>query len=97
MVGSIGLSSQGHVTSVTIEQPDEARVGAKGAHGGQLRGLIIAPEATSAAESRQAGGGREAGAAEGEDTFARAEDLMEGLDVVVRRHGAGAISALRGS
>lgn len=84
------------MATVTIEQPDEARVGAKGAHGGELRGLIIAPEATGAAESRQAGGGRESGAAEGEDTFAGAEDLVEGLDVVVRRHGAGAVRALRG-
>lgn len=74
------------MSSVSVEQPHQTRVGPEGAHGGERGGIVVPPESAGAAEGWQAGGGGEAGPTEGEDAARGAEGGVEGLNVVVRGH-----------
>lgn len=74
--------------AVGVEEPNHARVGPEGPHGGQAGGIVVAPISAGAAEGGQAGRGRETGPTEGEYPAAGPKRLVEGLDVVVSSHGA---------
>ena len=83
------------MSSVVIELPYEAGIAGECFWRCEIEGVVVAPEATGAAEGGQAGGGGEAGAAEGEDAGGLFEVGGEGGEVWLgdcwtgcRAHGA---------
>lgn len=92
-VAMVGLGTQGQVTTVGVEEPHEARVGAEGAHRGQPGGIVAAPETPGPAEGGQAGRGGEAGPTECEDPARGPEGRVEGLDVFLGEHWSGCVAS----
>lgn len=86
----IRLRSKRHVSSIRVKQPNKTRVVLESVHSGEIRSIVVPPHTSRAAKGRQAGRGGEAGATEGENALARAEDVVEGVNVVVRSHGEAA-------
>lgn len=74
------------MATVTIEEPDQPGILSERLRSREFRSIVVPPEPAGASEGRQAGGGGEAGPTEGEDPGAGAEDLLEGVDVVMGWH-----------
>jgi hypothetical protein len=69
------------VSPVGIEHPDKAGVSTEGSRRRERSGIVIAPEATSAAEGGQTGRGGETGAEDGDDALGALELGREGFQV----------------
>ena len=70
-------------THISIKQPNKPRIPLKRPRGRQVRSLMIPPIPACPTESRQPGGGREPGAADGQDPLAARQLGVEGRHVVV--------------
>lgn len=69
------------MSPVAVELPDQARVGKEGAGRGEGGGVVRTPEASSAAESWEAGRGGDSGTEDGEDATGLPQVDGEGLEV----------------
>jgi hypothetical protein len=75
------------MTSVAIKHPDKTRVIVESAKSSEGSSIVVPPKTTGTSKCWKAGWSWETSTAEGEDTLAGAEGLMEGVYVVVRSHG----------
>lgn len=95
-VSIVGICLERQVSSVSVEQPYQARIRPEGAHGSERGGFISPPESAGASEGWQAGGGGETGPTEGENAARGAEGGVERVDIVVGGHLYGSLSLGRG-